>query len=106
MDDDNLHDLFSGLGRVSIKRLFGGKGIYCDGLIIALVLQDELLLKADAQSAGDFIDAGCTQLTYGRKGKTPVAMPYWSVPEEAFDDPDIMTLWAKRAFEAARRTRK
>jgi DNA transformation protein len=31
-------------------------------------------------------------------------MPYWSVPDEAYDDPEIMTEWARLAFAASLRS--
>jgi DNA transformation protein len=40
-----------------------------------------------------------------RHGKT-VAMPYWTAPDSALDDPDEMTVWARKAIEAARRSGK
>ena len=107
MDNDAISDLFSGLGRVSIRRMFGGKGVYFDGLIFALEVDGDILLKADAVSAPDFAAAGSKQWVYEghiRKGK--VAMPYWSIPDSALDDPDEMTLWARKAFEAALRSKK
>jgi DNA transformation protein len=105
MENDALHDLFSGLGPVTIRRMFGGKGVYHNGVIIAVELRGELMLKADAQSAPQFEAAGCTQWTYvgSRHGKT-VAMPYWSVPDGAMDDPDEMAPWARQAYQAAVRT--
>jgi len=106
MDDDDLRDMFAGLGPITIKRMFGGKGIYHNGLITALVVQGEVLLKADAISAREFEAAGSTQWTYeSRKGKV-AAMPYWSVPDSAIDDPDEMTIWARKAYEASIRTAK
>jgi DNA transformation protein len=103
MDDVAIEELFEGLGTVSIRRMFGGKGIYHRGLIIAVYLHDELMLKADAQSGPDFAAAGARQWSYeGKKGK-PVLMPYWTVPEEALDDPDAMVKWARLAYEAALR---
>ncbi len=107
MDSDSITDLFAGLGPVTVRRMFGGKGIYHRGVIFALVLYDELMLKADAQSAPDFAAAGCRQWTYvgARHGKT-VAMPYWSVPDSALDDPDEMAVWARKAYEAGLRTAK
>jgi DNA transformation protein and related proteins len=107
LDNDAIQDVFSGLGPVSIRRMFGGKGIYFDGLIVAIELRGELMLKADETSAPDFLAAGAKQWTYvgSRHGKT-VAMPYWSVPENAFDDPEEMTKWTRLAFEAARRIGK
>ena len=107
MDNERITELFEGLGPVSIRKLFGGKGIYFDDVIVAIVLRGELLLKADEQSAPDFEAAGGKQWTYTgtRHGKL-VAMPYWSIPDSAFDDPDEMTVWARRAFEAGRRAGK
>jgi DNA transformation protein and related proteins len=107
MDDDDIRDLFSSLGPIAIKRLFGGKGIYRDGLIIAIEYSGEILLKADAVSAPLFEEAGCTQWTYtGKNRSKPVVMPYWSIPGDALDDPDIMAEWARRAYEAAVRSGK
>lgn len=102
MDNDAIHDLFSGLGPVTIKRMFGGKGIYFNGIIIALEVDDEILLKADKIAAPAFAVAGSRQWRYAGKSK-PVDMPYWSIPDEAIDDPDIMAQWAKRAYEASLR---
>ena len=107
MDADAISDLFSGLGPVSIRRMFGGKGIYFEGVIIAVELRGELMLKGDAVVAPDYEAAGSKQWTYvhSRHGKT-VAMPYWTVPDGALDDPDEMTPWAKKAYEAGVRSGK
>lgn len=106
MDDDGIRDLFSGLGPVQIRRMFGGKGIYHNGLIMALVVQGDVLLKADAVSAPEFQAAGAKQWTYeSRKGKV-AAMPYWTIPDVAVDDQDEMTIWARKAYEASLRTLK
>ena len=103
MDNVEIEEVFSSLGPVGIKRMFSGKGIYHQGVIIALYLFDELMLKADAQSAPQFEAAGARQWVYQREGKNPVAMPYWSVPEDAHDDPDEMAKWVRLAFEASLR---
>jgi DNA transformation protein len=105
MDNDAIADLFSRLGPVTIKRLFGGKGIYFEGVIVAIELRGELMLKADAEVAGEFVAAGCRQWTYtgSRHGKV-VAMPYWTVPDDAVDDPDEMARWARKSYEAGLRT--
>ncbi|MEB2843529.1 competence protein TfoX [Rhizobiales bacterium RZME27] len=104
MDIVAIEELFEGLGPVTVKRMFGGKGIYHRGLIFALELRDTLMLKADAVSGPQFAAAGAEQWSYeGKKGK-PVLMPYWTVPEEALDDLDEMTKWARLAYEAAVRS--
>ncbi|WP_343315695.1 TfoX/Sxy family protein [Brucella sp. BE17] len=107
MDDETLRDLLQDFGPISIRRMFGGKGLYHQGIIFALVYRDDLLFKADEQTTPFFIEAGSTQWTYeGRKGGNPIAMPYWNVPGEAFDDPEVMGHWARRAYEAAMRSEK
>ena len=107
MDNDAISDLFSGLGPVQIRKMFGGKGIYHNGLIVAVELRGELRLKADQQLATEFAAAGCEQWTYigSRHGKL-VSMPYWTVPDGAMDDPDEMAVWARKSYEAAVRSGK
>lgn len=106
MDNAAIEDLFRGLGPITIKNMFGGKGIYHQGLIFALEVDGEILLKADARSAPEFANAGATQWAYeGKKSGNPSKMPYWSIPDEAMDDPDITALWARKALEASLRAK-
>ena len=103
MDLAEIEEMFCGLGAVSVRRMFGGKGVYHQGLIIAVEVRGEMLLKADALSAPEFEGAGARQWTYERAGKPPVHMPYWSIPEAAFDDPELMAGWVRLAYAAALR---
>lgn len=105
MDDDAIREIFSGLGEVSIRKLFGGKGVYCDGLIVGVEVRDEVLLKADNVSAPEFEAAGARRWAYDGKGR-PVHMPYWSIPDSAIDDPDELAIWTRKAYEAALRAKK
>jgi len=106
MDNIEIEEMFQALGPVTIKRMFGGKGIYHMGRILAIELNSEMLLKADEISAPEFEAAGARRWAYeGKKGK-PVNMPYWSIPDDAFDDPDIMARWVRLAYEAAVRVDK
>ncbi|HEY0124932.1 MAG TPA: TfoX/Sxy family protein [Rhizobium sp.] len=106
MDTIEIEEMFQALGPVTIKRMFGGKGIYHMGRILAIELDREMLLKADEISAPEFEAAGARRWAYeGKKGK-PVNMPYWSIPDDAFDDPDIMARWVRLAYEAAVRADK
>ena len=105
MDNAAIEEMFETLGPVTIKRMFGGKGVYIEGRIVALEVGGDILLKADGESAPHFEAAGCRQWTYDGKGK-PVKMPYWSIPDAAFDDPDEMAKWVRLADGAARRAKK
>jgi DNA transformation protein len=83
-----------------------GKGGYYKGNIIAVEFRGDILLKADGVTAPAFEAAGAMRWAYeGRTGKE-VNMPYWSIPADAFDDPDMMARWVKLAHEAALRSGK
>lgn len=105
MDNADIEEIFQSLGPVAIRKMFGGKGIYADGRILALVYKGDLLLKADAKSAPLFAAAGAVQWAYESKSGKQAYMPYWSIPEEALDDPDLMQVWVRRAYEAALRSK-
>ncbi|MGE3305987.1 MAG: TfoX/Sxy family protein [Rhizobiaceae bacterium] len=103
MDNEAIAELFSALGPVEIRRMFGGKGVYHRGVIVAIELDGEIMLKADAISAPYFAAEGCRQWAYEGKQGRALAMPYWSVPDGALDDPAEMLRWARRAYEAGLR---
>jgi DNA transformation protein and related proteins len=105
MDDADIRDMFAGLGDVTIKKMFGGKSVYFNGIITAIETDGEIFLKADALSAPQFESAGARQWSYDGKGKS-VKMPYWTVPDAALDDPDELKTWTRLAHEAALRLKK
>ena len=105
MDFTVIEEMFEAVGPVTIKRMFGGLGIYAKGTIIAIETDGEIFLKADAHSAKTFAEAGARQWRYDGKGK-PVFMPYWTIPDDAHDDPDIMAKWVRLALEAGLRAGK
>lgn len=99
---EHLRDLFAPLGPISARAMFGGYGIYFEGLIIGVILDETPYFKTDALTRGDFEAAGCAPAIYEAKGKT-LEMSYWSLPEEALESPQAMRPWAMRAIEAAQR---
>jgi DNA transformation protein len=76
-----IQDLLSGFGPVSIRHMFSGAGVYADGVMFAILVDDTLYLKADEISAQAFADEGKGPFTYRSKSRAPVAMSYWEVPE-------------------------
>lgn len=101
---DFVQDQLSGLGTVTIRSMFGGAGVYADGVMFALIAFDTLYFKGDDTTASDFEAEGCEPFTYEGKGK-PIRMSYWQVPERLFEDPDDMLDWAKRALAVARQSK-
>ncbi len=100
-----LAELFAEFGPVSSRRMFGGHGVFHDGLMIGLVADDTLYLKADKESCDFFRERGLTPFQY-TKGQRVVEMSYYLAPDDALDDPTEMRNWAQRAYEAALRSRR
>ena len=95
-------ELMQPVGMVSAKRMFGGYGIFLDGLMFALVADSTLYLKADAETENEFEEKGLEKFKYNKKGKE-YSMSYYCAPEEALEDMDEMNDWARRSYEAALR---
>ncbi|QWF15635.1 TfoX/Sxy family protein [Lysobacter capsici] len=96
----HLHDVASDFGALSVRRMFGGYGIYHDGVMIGLISGDVLYLKIDEQTRERFRVADSGPFMYTRRGET-VPTSYWSVPEAAMDSPQEMKPWLRLAYEAA-----
>jgi DNA transformation protein len=105
MDVEAIRDIFQGIGPVEIRRMFGGRGIYRDGVMFALEARGELYLKADRRIEATFRDLGSRPFTFARRDGRTSTMSYWLLPESALDDPDEAAELARLALAAARRAK-
>lgn len=96
-------EMLTPLGPVRVRRMFGGQGIYVDGLFMALIDDGQLFLKADDTTRERFVAAGCTPFTYPTKSGERMVMSYYRPPEDALESPPLMLPWARLALEAALR---
>lgn len=101
-----LKDQLAGFGPVTIKRMFGGAGIYRDGLMFALVADEVVYFKADDINRPDFEAEGLSPFVYDAKAGKNIIMSYWRAPERCLDDPAEMAEWARKAHAAALRASK
>lgn len=86
------------IGDVSSKKMFGGHGVFCDGVMFALIDSGGTVhLRADESTQGRFTAAGSTK--HGR-------MPYWTVPASVLDSEDDMLDWAKQSLDVARAAKR
>ena len=95
-------DMLQGVGPVYSKSMFGGFGVFLDGLMFGLIANNELYLKVDAENRGDFEALDLQAFTYSKNGKD-MQMSYWQAPEEAMEDLEIMTQWGNLGLAAALR---
>lgn len=96
-------ELLAPLGPVRARAMFGGQGLYIDGLFAALIAGGELYLKVDDTTQARFEAAGCQPFTFEMKNGQQTSMRYYRPPEEALESPPLMLPWARLAFEAALR---
>jgi DNA transformation protein len=97
-------ELLGTVGRVAARRMFGGYGVYCDGVMFALIADDVLYLKADAESRAAFERAGSEPFVYAARGRR-TTMAYWRAPDEAMESRELAAPWARTALAAALRAR-
>ena len=103
MDPDFIQELFAAFGPVSVRRLFGGAGIFAGGVLIGAVFRDEIYLKADAETAVRFDAEGCGTFEYATRTGTRAIASFRKLPERLYDDADELAEWARDALGVARR---
>lgn len=98
----HLVDLFSPLGSIRARPMFGGTSVYCDGLIFGMTVDDTFYLKVDDENRPRFEALGLGPFTYQSNGKT-MAMAYFQAPDTIYDDPEAALEWARASLEVAKR---
>ena len=101
MTPDDIVELFSVFGPVTVRRMFGGAGIYADGTMFALVADGAIYLKAGTNNAAMFEREGLAPFTYARRKGEGIVMSYRRMPDRLYDDPDELAVWARAALAAA-----
>ena len=100
---DHLTDQLTPLGEARGRPMFGGYGVYLDGLIIGLIAFDTFYLKVDDQNRPDFEAAGSSPFSYDTKSGVNTTMGYWEVPADVLDDSDQLRAWALKSLAVSRR---
>ena len=98
-----LREQLAPLGRVTMRRMFGATGVFCDGLMFAVVSEDALFFRVDEHNRTAFKEAASfPPLSYEKKGRT-IDLSFWRAPERLFDETDELVMWSRTALAAARR---
>jgi DNA transformation protein and related proteins len=103
LDAETLQELFAEFGPVSIRRMFGGMGVFADGLMIALVSRGVIFLKADAGTIPLFEREGQAPFSYATKNGEHKLTSYWRMPDRLYDDVEELARWARDAHAVALR---
>jgi len=98
-----LRDQLAPLGRITMRRMFGKTGVFCDGAMFAMVTENTLYVRVDDQNRATFKEAESSPpLNYEKQGRT-IDLAFWRVPERLMDDSEELVIWARAALAAAHR---
>ena len=98
-----LQDQLRALGHVTVRRMFGGAGIYADGTMFGLIADGAIYLKVAESNAAMFEREGLPPFTYSRRKGEGIVMSYRRMPDRLYDDPDELAVWARAAMAAAQK---
>ena len=99
-DPHRFDDLFHEFGPVSLRRFFGGEGIYAGSVMIGMIFDDIIYFKTDAETRKAFDAEGCEPFSF-TKGKELVVTTWLAVPDRLYDAPDEFAVWARAALRVA-----
>ncbi|UFZ03014.1 TfoX/Sxy family protein [Bradyrhizobium ontarionense] len=98
-----LREQLAPLGRLTFRRMFGKTGVFCDGVMLAMVADDTLYVRVDDGNKQIFQEAASYPPLNYTKGGRAIDLAFWRAPERLFDEPDELVTWARAALAAAHR---
>jgi DNA transformation protein len=100
-DPGRFADLFIHFGPVSIRRMFGGEGLFAGEVMIGLVDGDRVFFKTDEVTRKAFKAEGCKPFVYRSKLGKQILASYYALPDRLYDEPDELAQWARAAYAIA-----
>lgn len=94
-------DQLEEVGDIVPRAMFGGVGLYCDGVFFGIIARDVLYLKVDDGNRSDFEGAGMKP--FRPYLDRPSTMQYYAVPVSVLESAPELSAWARKAVRAAAR---
>jgi len=95
---ERLIDELASLGDVTTKKMFGGYGVFADGVMFVIVdSAGDAFLRADDSTSGAYEEVGSPRHS---------RMPYWQVPDAVLNDDRKLIEWATAARDVAKAAKK
>ncbi|WFU16077.1 TfoX/Sxy family protein [Bradyrhizobium sp. CB3481] len=98
-----LREQLAPLGGITMRRMFGKTGVFCDGVMFAVVANNTLYLRVDDENKETFKEAEAYPPLSYEKGGDTIDLSFWRIPERLFDEPEEFVVWARVALAAAHR---
>jgi DNA transformation protein and related proteins len=98
-----LCDQLAPIGHVTMRRMFGKTGVFCERVMLGMVTENILYFRVDSQNQATFKEAeSFPSLNYVKNGCT-IDLSFWRAPDRLFDEPEELIVWARAALAAAHR---
>lgn len=91
-------DLLSPLERVTARAMFGGFGVYKDGVIFGIIVDDELYFKVDETNQAEYEAMESEPFVYSAKGGKKMTMSYWKIPSDVLEDAHELMRLAQKSY--------
>ena len=101
-----MSEVFREIQNVTSRKMFGGFGIYQNGLFFALIDDSELYFKVDEENRKDFEAQGSKPFVCKGHNGREVTMSYWLLPADVMEDTEKLKTWVEKSVGAARRAKK
>lgn len=99
---DYILDILSPLGNIKARKMFGGYGIYKDGVFFALIIEDVLYFKVGDANRPIYEASHSKPFSYIRPDGKSVAMSYWEVPDDVLENHHKLAQWVEESVAVAR----
>lgn len=103
---EHILDLLSHFESIEARRMFGGEGIFQNGIMFAIVDEGKLYLKTDDTNRARFEAENLPPLTFSKRDGRTVTLSYHQCPDEALQRADTIAPWAELGIDASLRQKK
>lgn len=101
-DPHRFDDLFLTFGPITLKRFFGGEGIYTGDIMIGMIFSDTIYFKTDDETRKSFLAEGTKPFSFKKHSTGETVITTWyALPDRLYDEPDELAQWARAAFDVA-----
>lgn len=96
-----LSEVLSDIDGISSRAMFGGYGIYKDGVIFAIIADEQLYFKVDESNRSDYERYGSKPFVYSQGKHKATTMSYWELPADIQEDRVEIARWVQKSYEVS-----
>jgi len=96
-----LSEVLSGIDGVSSRAMFGGYGIYKEGVIFAIIADEQLYFKVDETNRKDYEQYDSHPFIYSQGKHKSTTMSYWELPADIQEDRGEIAKWVDKSYQVS-----